>query len=154
MLIPLIVTLLMAVAVALVIHKSRVAGTGFVSSAQIGRLWRQRPDYASRNHRPAVQRIDFSAVSIRCGADCCRAARRLEGKRGFPNQIPRLPLSQCDAESCTCSYVQHDDRRMGEDRRDMIGKLTCTGPEAQERRLCNDRRADAIEDDLQAFNFR
>lgn len=154
MLIPLIITLLVAVAVALMLVKSRAAGTGYVSSSQTGRLWRQRPDYAQRNHRPAVQRSDFSAVAIQCGPECCQAARRLEGKRGFPSQIPRLPLSQCDADSCTCSYVEHDDRRDGDDRRSLYVAIVATGPEAQERRLRNDRRKTESMEDMELFNFR
>ena len=97
MLIPLIITLLVAVAVALVLFKSRTAGTGYVSSAQIGRFWRQRTEYPQRDHRPAVERSDFSAVSIQCGPQSCRAARRLEGRRGLsqPDTATAVVTMRC-----------------------------------------------------------
>jgi len=143
--------LLFAVAFGIVTHKSRMAGTGFVSSSQLNRLWRRQPPI--RDHRPAATRRDFRAVSIKCGTDCCQAAKKLEGKRGFPSQIPRLPLSQCKAPKCTCTFVQHKDRRAGDDRRDLVAGLSGSFLNSDDRRGRHERRGDESVDGLDAFNF-
>ena len=151
----LILIALVLVIAGLLFYARRTAGNGFVSASQFA-AWLQRPSHngPEGSHRPALARRDFRAVSIQCGEDACQSARKLEGRRGFPNQLPRLPLSQCDAEVCTCSFRQHDDRRAGDDRRNVYGSLTSTDPDGNERRTTFDRRADANDEDLHAFNFR
>lgn len=144
--IPLVFILLFVLVLGIVAYRTRLAGTGYIRSGS--RSWRQQ--HVRRDHRPAVERTDFRAVSIQCGPVCCKAARRLEGKRGFPKQIPRLPLSQCDAESCACTYVQHPDRRATTDRRDTLPDLTGIGDDRRSRR---DRRDASVEEGLEAFNF-
>jgi len=151
MIILFVFVLLFAIAVGVVTHKSRMAGTGYVSSSQLVRWWRQQPPV--RDHRPAATRRDFRAVSIKCGTDCCQAAKKLEGKRGFPSQIPRLPLSQCKAETCSCTYVQHRDRRAGDDRRELMAGLSASLQNSNDRRARYDRRGDENADGLDAFNF-
>lgn len=42
---------------------------------------------------------------------CCLAAQNLAHKRFLVDEIPRLPLSDCDAEQCCCTYERFDDRR-------------------------------------------
>ncbi len=151
MIILLVFVLLFAIVFGVVTHKCRVAGTGFISSSQLTRWWGRQPPV--RDHRPAVARRDFRAVSIKCGAGCCQAAKRLEGKRGFPGQIPRLPLSQCKAEKCACTYVQHKDRRTSENRRDEIVGLGRSFRFGDERRQRIDRRSGVPEEDMEMFNF-
>jgi len=141
-------------AAAILYFKARAAGAGFVSGASVSQLWRQPPRH---DHRPALQRTDFRAVSIACGTGACKAARVLAGKRGFPNQIPRLPLSQCDAEQCTCTYASHADRRENDDRRRLYATVIGADHDASERRYVFDRRRDGESDadtDLETFNFR
>jgi len=41
----------------------------------------------------------------------CAAARALIGRRFLPEEIPELPLPGCSAETCSCSYELHRDRR-------------------------------------------
>jgi len=149
-----LVALVLAVA-GLLIYARRTAGSGFIGASQFA-AWLQRPAHSvpAASHRPALARRDFRAVSIQCGPDACEAARKLEGRRGFPSQLPRLPLSQCNAESCTCSFRQHVDRRANDDRRNVYGSLTSTDPDGNERRTTFDRRSDAGDDDLATFNFR
>jgi len=47
---------------------------------------------------------------------CCRVARILAGQRFLSDEIPKLPLDQCDATECRCSYKLFNDRRTGERR--------------------------------------
>lgn len=43
--------------------------------------------------------------------DCCQAALAIADKRYLIDQIPKLPLTDCDADSCRCAYARFDDRR-------------------------------------------
>jgi len=45
------------------------------------------------------------------GAQCCQAARALAGQRFLMDDVPMLPLSECDATECRCAYERFDDRR-------------------------------------------
>ena len=58
----------------------------------------------------------YHAVSIKPGPRCCQTAKTMSGVRFLSKQAPRLPLPQCDAASCECKYVHHEDRR-SDDRR-------------------------------------
>ena len=42
---------------------------------------------------------------------CCQAVRTIEGMRFLADEVPRLPLDQCDSASCHCSFELFDDRR-------------------------------------------
>ena len=147
---PWIIVIALLVAAAVLFLRTRMAGTGFISSSSVSQMMRQPP---RAQHKPAIERKDFRAVSIKCGPGSCRAARVLEGKRGFPNQIPRLPLSQCDAGVCVCSYEQHSDRRANDDRRRLYATVTGGTPDSSERRAAQDRRVPEPDADLEGFNF-
>ena len=41
----------------------------------------------------------------------CAAASALTGQRFLSDDVPSLPLADCDAESCHCTYELFDDRR-------------------------------------------
>lgn len=43
--------------------------------------------------------------------DCCQAASAIADKRFLIDRIPKLPLTDCDADSCRCAYERFDDRR-------------------------------------------
>jgi len=65
---------------------------------------------------------------IACDEGSCRAAGILAGQRFLSDEIPKLPLDQCDAPDCRCRYKLFDDRRTGERRLsdfryDIIGEL-------------------------------
>ena len=54
----------------------------------------------------------FRGVQINTnGDDCCRAVNALAGKRFLSNNVPMLPLDECDAAECRCTYQLFDDRR-------------------------------------------
>ena len=62
---------------------------------------------------------DFASVELRCGRTACRTARHLAGQPLLAVEAPVLPLADCDAASCQCSYRKIDDRRQDE-----IGRRT------------------------------
>ncbi|MDH3531411.1 MAG: hypothetical protein OEO82_00700 [Gammaproteobacteria bacterium] len=42
---------------------------------------------------------------------CCAAVRAMVGKRFLSHEVPALPLDDCDADDCRCSYELFSDRR-------------------------------------------
>lgn len=63
------------------------------------------------------QHEHYHAVSIQPCAHACRAVLALHGKRFLAEEAVSLPLPDCDATKCTCTYKHHIDRRQGYDRR-------------------------------------
>ncbi|MDX1482052.1 MAG: hypothetical protein R3315_10265 [Woeseiaceae bacterium] len=54
----------------------------------------------------------YRCVLIRVDCDsACRAALSVAGKKFLVNEIPQLPLPDCDRQNCTCSYELQEDRR-------------------------------------------
>ena len=54
---------------------------------------------------------EFRAVEIVTKNGCCGAASELHGQRFLSNDVPLLPLKDCTAANCECSYRLLDDRR-------------------------------------------
>lgn len=134
----------------LVFVKSRAAGTGFVPASS---LMQQRRAPTTADPKPAVARRDYRAVSIKCHHGACDAARRIAGRRGLPHQIPRLPLSGCDPETCACTYKNHPDRRTYDDRRSPYGGFQSAQHALNNERRAGERREDAASDDLENFKI-
>lgn len=123
--------LLFAVAGVLFIVRNRQTGIGVISADSF-MVQHRSPQTA--DSRPAVQRQDFRATSIHCGSGACEKARQLEGRRGLVSQIPRLPLSTCDADVCMCTYKHHADRRDDDDRRAILGSVAAAKRDAADNR--------------------
>jgi len=67
--------------------------------------------------RKSQQTCLYRGVQIVTGDECCcRVARILAGQRFLSDEIPKLPLDQCDAAECRCSYKLFNDRRTSERR--------------------------------------
>jgi hypothetical protein len=68
-------------------------------------------------------KLKYHCVEIVGQADCCVAARALEGQRLLSDRAPLLPLADCDrAPDCGCIYRHHDDRRAGPRRQKPAGQ--------------------------------
>lgn len=73
----------------------------------------------------AGRRRDFRAIEIKPGQDCCEAVMEHGGRRILIERSPRLPLEGCDRlAECGCTYINHDDRRSSENRRNPYGSLS------------------------------
>lgn len=106
----------------------------------------------SSNPESAPKLSPFHAVEIRCGEDCCAAARDSRGERYLGAEAPRLPLAACDrASRCTCSYRHYDDRRHSRRRAADVGGPS-TRPEQGDQRSSDGRRADDREADLDLYD--
>lgn len=107
-----------------------------------------RPDAAEQpriERRQSQEGGSFHAVSIRFNADACLHAKALQGRRFLATEAPQLPLMNCDAPSCNCHFMHHEDRRAGKDRRSPFGSggvSGATGRYEHERRHGGDRRHD------------
>jgi hypothetical protein len=53
----------------------------------------------------------FGAVEIRPRGGACQAALRLTGHRFLAKNAPALPLQDCAAERCACTFSKLPDRR-------------------------------------------
>ena len=57
-------------------------------------------------------RSRFRGVQLNPNNDeCCHAVRESLGKRFLSNEVPMLPLAECDSGDCRCTYELFDDRR-------------------------------------------
>jgi hypothetical protein len=93
---------------------------------------------APQKARPAAR---FGAVEIRTRGNACAAARSLEGQRFLARRAPALPLPDCAAPQCTCSFGKLSDRRT-EGRRLEHGGSSAALFLRDDRREKPDRRAD------------
>lgn len=85
-------------------------------------------------------RNSYHCVEVRSGSTACKAARDLANVRFLSDQAPRLPVSGCTAQKCTCSFIHHEDRR-DDDRRHPYGQWAAVPPGiGGERRSRTERR--------------
>jgi hypothetical protein len=69
-----------------------------------------------------TKRKPFAAVSIVCDdATACPEAKAYAGKRILSTDFPKLPLPNCSAKSCSCSFHYFSDRRKGQRRDEETG---------------------------------
>jgi hypothetical protein len=66
----------------------------------------QEKDEPKRRSRHA-----WHAVTIVASGSACPAAINCKGKRFLSSEAPRLPLTECTAERCSCKYRHYEDRR-------------------------------------------
>jgi hypothetical protein len=81
----------------------------------------------------------FGAVQIRPRGNACRAAHLLGKHRFLAKNAPALPLRECTAARCACTFSKLPDRRT-EGRRFDHGGLTASLFIAASRRQKRDRR--------------
>lgn len=74
---------------------------------------RKRGRAAGATRKTTLTRVpDFSGVEVIVSPDaCCEAAQGLASRRFLVDEMPILPLEDCDADYCRCSYQRFDDRR-------------------------------------------
>ena len=81
-------------------------------------------------------------------AYACDAAKAIDRKRFLADEVPKVPLGNCcDPALCRCKYRAIKDRRIGDDRRHIVGALSNEmpiGDERSNRRAGRDRRKEDI----------
>jgi len=104
--------------------------------------WRiaRRPPPPKSNSAPRTKEGGrFGGVQIRARLGACRAAQLLQGHRFLAKDAPNLPLRECSAARCSCTFSKLPDRR-SDGRRVETGGLHTTLFIAANRRTKRDRR--------------
>ena len=94
---PWVIVIALLVAAAVLVMRTRMAGSGFISSSSMSHMMRQPPRTA---HKPAVERKDFRAVSIKCGPGSCRSRSRPAGRSPRVRAIAPGRLARRHAPPC------------------------------------------------------
>ena len=94
----------------------------------------RKPKPAKERGKPAA--TPYRAVEIVCDPDkSCRAAQSIAGQRILSASAPLLPLRDCDARECLCSYKRYQDRRTDARRvSDEAFDIVATNRQGEERR--------------------
>ena len=67
---------------------------------------------ADGNDRANGKKSRFRGVQVKpSDYSRCRAVSEIRGQRFLSDEVPQLPLDECDAEACECRYELFDDRR-------------------------------------------
>ena len=72
----------------------------------------------------SAKRNPYRAIAIATGENPCAAANDIAGQRFLMSErnVPPLPLPNCDAAKCACTYSHFEDRRDKDgDRRGPVG---------------------------------
>ena len=82
----------------------------------LSRLVRKKQPAKRIIKRKAVRvtntRARFRGVQLNPNHDgCCDAVLESLGQRFLSNEVPMLPLEECDSDDCRCTYELFDDRR-------------------------------------------
>jgi hypothetical protein len=88
----------------------------------------------------------FKCVVIHPCAHSCKQARAYQAKPILGNNLPALPLQDCDAIACECSFLPQEDRRMGMDRREKQDAKRTSN--YANKRVFRDRRRASIQEFL------
>jgi len=72
-------------------------------SAVVATTTSSQPETAKDNYR--------GVEVISSPGECCEAARAIEGRRFLTDELPMLPLRDCDVAECKCTYKRFEDRR-------------------------------------------
>jgi len=96
--------------------------TIIVFTAMAVTFWYLRHPAQKNPQRDQVQQAGgnqhpFHAVSISHDGCACKVVNTVGSRRFLAATVPPLPLPSCDASSCSCRYVHHDDRRRHDNRR-------------------------------------
>ena len=80
-------------------------------STKIGQRDPKVPATARREHARITNA--WHAVSIVPPPEGCANAKNIAGQRFLSKEAPpRVPLAGCTADTCTCRYDHHEDRRV------------------------------------------
>lgn len=76
----------------------------------LAKLFPARPPTKAAKSEQAKAKYRGVQISVD-PMSCCNAVRNFEGQRFLSHEIPALPVEQCDADRCQCTYGLFNDRR-------------------------------------------
>lgn len=102
----------LALAIALFLRRNRDNDRSTRTNSRPGKttLAKVQADAAEKT-RTVPAGGQYRSTSIRAGRNACVAAREIAGKRFLLSEVPGLPLADCSAAQCDCTYSHHQDRR-------------------------------------------
>ena len=66
----------------------------------------------NKKGQPVAEKPAYHGVEVLADTErCCQAAKEIVGQRFLSASAPFLPLKDCDAAECRCSYKRYKDRR-------------------------------------------
>jgi hypothetical protein len=129
------------IAIAIILLVLCIYLVSFTSEARLKKTLQQESDESL--FAPQYKCVVFSA-----GEHSCKSALAYQTKPILLSGAPKLPLKGCNAEKCTCSLLQSNDRRTGNDRRDLEALDKNRKSAYANKRLLKDRRRDSINEFL------
>jgi hypothetical protein len=97
-----------------------VAATGFYIRSQLmeEKSGKQRGGGSAVSRNGPMRLYAYRAVELQMCENPCEVALAIAGKRLLKSGAPALPLPGCRHRKCRCHYIQYDDRRDMQSRRD------------------------------------
>ena len=113
----------------------------------LGAVFSVKGSGKSANTATDTEDQKYHAVVVRPSKYACHWAKALAGHRFLSVHAPPLPLEDCDAAKCECTYAHYADRRKGPRRR---SEREGDGgqPRPLERREKRGRRAEDRDEDF------
>ncbi len=113
-----------------------------IRSAEVLRKGRAAADVANKSN--------FHAVGIEPASEgsSCDVALALRGQRFLSGEAPTLPLPDCDAIECNCTYGHYDDRRRRRTRRAGDRGMSEKAYDGPDRRAAEDRRQEGADSEI------
>jgi hypothetical protein len=98
--------------------------------------------------------FEFQAVTIAFNeSEACEPVKKLAGRRLISDASPLLPLTDCTAKNCNCTYRHYDDRRQGCQRLDDKSVIKRLYRGTEQRVEQRGRREEDAPDDILADTF-
>jgi hypothetical protein len=73
--------------------------------------------HTTSSPRPPPPSKSYRGVSLHLCDHACECVCHVRGQRFLASDAPVLPIYGCTNSECSCTYVHHEDRRSGKDRR-------------------------------------
>lgn len=110
-------------------------------------VWRWRRRYEVDGERDVRNftraPVDERQIILRPGAGACSVARQQAGRSFGSEEMPRLPLPGCRADSCNCRFETVPGRRRGQRREGQDRRESIRFGEGDDRRKGDRRRSSA-----------
>lgn len=120
-------------------------------------LYPKKPAQTDKKQRRAVAaKRSYSAASIQHNGGACAAVKTLGDTRFLAATVPLIPLPGCDAATCDCKYIQHEDRRIGDERRALFSTMSdlyALSGKTERRAEKGRRNTDQLSDKASGFGY-
>lgn len=88
-----------------------------IAAFLIFRSKRDMPVSKKKASSPAQQKNPYNAAAIRHDDCACAAVQKIAKSRFLASEVPMIPMPDCTAKTCNCTYARYSDRRNMDTRR-------------------------------------